>query len=107
MKDLTFGPFRLDPRQGLLFAGPREVALTPKAFATLQVLVERAGTVVTKKELMERVWPETHVDENNLAQSVLTVRRALADFDPSTEYVQTLSRRGYRFNAATIEAPSL
>jgi len=107
MKDLTFGPFRLDPRQQLLFAGPREVALTPKAFATLRVLVERAGTVVTKKELMERVWPETHVDENNLAQSVLTVRRALADFDPSTEYVQTLARRGYRFNAATIEAPTL
>src|SRR5262249_29188583 len=98
-KGYRFGPFRLDAVHGLLYAGPREVVLTPKAFATLQVLVEHAGSIVTKQELMERVWPETHVDENNLAQNVSTLRKVLADFDPSTEYVQTLARRGYRFTA--------
>jgi pimeloyl-ACP methyl ester carboxylesterase len=98
-----FGPFRLDAVQGLLWAGPEEVVLTPKAFATLRVLVERAGSVLSKTELMEHVWPECHVDENNLAQNISLVRKTLAGFDPKTEYVQTLARRGYRF-AAHVDA---
>jgi len=105
MKDAyRFGPFRLDPAQGLLWAGEEEVTLSPKAFATLRVLVERAGSVLTKTELMERVWPETHVDENNLAQHISLVRKTLADFDPKTEYVQTLARRGYRFAVPVEDA---
>lgn len=105
-KGYRFGPFRLDPAEGTLHAGSREIILTPKAYATLHVLVERAGSIVSKKELMERVWPETHVDENNLAQNVSIVRKALADFDRSTEYVQTLARRGYRFTAP-VESTSV
>jgi len=99
-----FGPFLLDAGQGLLYAGKREVVLAPKAFATLQFLVERAGSVVTKEELMDRVWPETHVDDNNIAQNVSIVRKALADHDPATEYVQTLAKRGYRFKVAVDAA---
>ncbi|HET8772999.1 MAG TPA: alpha/beta fold hydrolase [Thermoanaerobaculia bacterium] len=92
-----FGPFRLDAAQGLLSTPAGEITLAPKAFDTLRVLVESAGTVLSKRELLDRVWPDTYVDENNLAQSVSLVRKALSAADPSAEYVQTIPRRGYRF----------
>jgi pimeloyl-ACP methyl ester carboxylesterase len=97
MNVFRFGPFSLDPAQGLLTAGAGDISLTPKAFDTLRVLVENAGTVISKADLIDRIWPDAHVDENNLAQSISLVRKALATADPSTEYVQTLPRRGYRF----------
>src|SRR6185436_7011030 len=103
MKDvLRFGPFSLDDGKGLLHAGATEIVLTPKAFDTLRVLVNNAGTILTKEELMERVWPESHVDENNLAQNISLIRKTLARFDANTEYVQTLARRGYRFAANVV-----
>ncbi|HYI08771.1 MAG TPA: alpha/beta fold hydrolase [Thermoanaerobaculia bacterium] len=94
-----FGRFRLDPAQGLLSSDAGEISLTPKAFDTLRVLVESAGSVLSKQELIDRVWPDATVDENNLAQNISLVRKALASADPATEYVQTLPRRGYRFVA--------
>ena len=98
MKDAYhFGPFRLDPAQGLLFSGTSEVPLGGKAFETLQYLVENAGRVVTKRELLDRIWPDSHVAENNLAQNISLVRKTLAGIDATTEYVQTLPRKGYRF----------
>ncbi|HEY0158699.1 MAG TPA: alpha/beta fold hydrolase [Thermoanaerobaculia bacterium] len=97
MNVFRFGPFQLDPAQGLLSSAGGDIALTPKAFDTLRVLVESAGTVISKQDLLDRVWPDAHVDENNLAQSISLVRKALAAADPTTEYVQTLPRRGYRF----------
>ena len=97
MNVFRFGPFQLDPAQGLLSAAGGDIALTPKAFDTLRVLVESAGTVISKEDLLDRVWPDAHVDENNLAQNISLVRKALAAADPATEYVQTLPRRGYRF----------
>jgi pimeloyl-ACP methyl ester carboxylesterase/DNA-binding winged helix-turn-helix (wHTH) protein len=101
-----FGPFRLDAGQGLLSAGPDEVPLGGKAFETLRFLVENAGRVVSKEELIDRVWPDSHVAENNLAQHISLVRRTLARFDEA-HYVQTLPRRGYRFAAtvSTEDAP--
>lgn len=100
--NFQFGRFRLDSAQGLLSSDAGEISLTPKAFDTLRVLVESAGAVLTKQELIDRVWPDTTVDENNLAQSISLVRKALATADPATEYVQTIPRRGYRF-VATVE----
>lgn len=94
-----FGPFRLDAAQGLLSTPAGEITLAPKAFDTLRVLVESAGTVLSKRELLDRVWPATYVDENNLAQNISLVRKALSAADPSAEYVQTIPRRGYRFVA--------
>lgn len=99
MNVYRFGPFRLDPAQGLLSAPSGEIALTPKAFDTLRVLVESAGAVLSKNELLDRVWPGVVVDENNLAQNISLVRKTLAGVDPSIEYVQTIPRRGYRFVA--------
>jgi pimeloyl-ACP methyl ester carboxylesterase len=102
MKTYRFGPFILDPVQGILSAGPREIPLGGKAFETLVFLVENAGRVVSKSELIDRVWPDSHVGENNLAQHISLVRKTLAACDPKTEYVQTMARRGYRF-AAVVE----
>jgi pimeloyl-ACP methyl ester carboxylesterase len=96
MNVFRFGRFRLDPSQGLLSSDAGDVPLTPKAFDTLRVLVESAGTVISKRDLLDRVWPDAHVDDNSLAQNISLVRKALAAADPSTEYVQTLPRRGYR-----------
>ncbi|MGZ8868498.1 MAG: alpha/beta fold hydrolase, partial [Thermoanaerobaculia bacterium] len=104
MNVYQFGPFRLDTAQGLLSTQEGEIALAPKAFDTLRVLVESSGTVLTKRELLDRVWPDTFVDENNLAQNVSLVRKALAAADPSVEYVQTIPRRGYRFVADVSES---
>jgi pimeloyl-ACP methyl ester carboxylesterase len=100
MKTYRFGPFRLDPVQGILSAGSCEIPLGGKAFETLVFLAENAGRVVSKRELIDRVWPDSHVEDNNLAQHISLVRKTLSVFDPKTEYVQTMARRGYRFAAA-------
>jgi pimeloyl-ACP methyl ester carboxylesterase len=99
-----FGPFSLDAGQGILSRGFDEIALTGKAFDTLRFLVENAGRVISKRELIDGVWPDSHVEDNNLAQNISLVRKTLASFDATTEYVQTLPRRGYRF-VATLGAP--
>ncbi|HYK00542.1 MAG TPA: alpha/beta fold hydrolase [Thermoanaerobaculia bacterium] len=99
MNVFRFGRFRLDPAQGLLSSDAGDIPLTPKAFDTLRVLVESAGTVISKRDLLDRVWPDAHVDDNSLAQNISLVRKALAASDPATDYVQTLPRRGYRFVA--------
>src|SRR3954471_15651512 len=97
MKTFRFGPFSLDAAQGILSASGGELPLGGKAFETLRFLVENAGRVVSKQELIDRVWPDSHVEENNLAQNISLVRKTLASVDGKTEYVQTLPRRGYRF----------
>jgi pimeloyl-ACP methyl ester carboxylesterase len=99
-----FGPFSLDAAQGILSARDCEVPLGGKAFDTLRFLVENAGRVVSKRELIERVWPDSHVEENNLAQNISLVRKTLASFDAATDYVQTLPRRGYRFAGQVVAA---
>lgn len=107
MSVFQFGPFRLDAAQGLLLSPSGELTLTPKAIETLRVLVERAGTVVSKEALIEQVWQDTIVDENNLAQNISAIRRALAAADSGAEYIQTVPRRGYRFVAEVVrEAPA-
>jgi pimeloyl-ACP methyl ester carboxylesterase/DNA-binding winged helix-turn-helix (wHTH) protein len=97
-----FGAFSLDSAQGILSAREREIPLAGKAFDTLCMLVENAGRVVSKQELIDRLWPGLHVAENNLAQQVSLVRKTLAAVDAATEYVETMPRRGYRF-AADVE----
>lgn len=92
----TFGPFRLDPAKSLLWRDGALVALPPKAIDLLLALVEQAGEVVGKQELLDRVWPDTFVEEANLSVNVATIRKALGD---ETPYIDTVARRGYRFVA--------
>jgi DNA-binding winged helix-turn-helix (wHTH) protein len=68
---LEFGSFRLDTFQRLLFSGDQLVPLTPKAFDTLQVLIEADGRIVEKEELLKRVWPDSFVEEANLGNYLL------------------------------------
>ena len=72
-----FGEFRLDPHKRTLQHGEELVALTPKAFDTLLVLVENAGQLITKDDLMKTVWPDSFVEESNLTQTVFMLRKAL------------------------------
>jgi pimeloyl-ACP methyl ester carboxylesterase/DNA-binding winged helix-turn-helix (wHTH) protein len=88
----SFGAFRVDAEERLLFKADREIALTPKVFDTLLVLIENSSHVLTKKELMQKVWPDSFVEENNLAQNISLLRKALGE-----SFIQTIPKRGYRF----------
>src|SRR6266498_3920033 len=94
-----FGPFRLDPGEGRLLRGDQTVALTPKAFETLALLVQRSGHLVRKGELIERVWHDTIVEESNLNVIIHNLRKALGDDPAKSKYIETISKCGYRFVA--------
>ena len=92
-----FGEFRLDASQRVIFRSGRPVPLAPKVLETLLALVERGGTLVTKDELMARLWPDTFVEESNLTQNVFQLRKVLGEGQNGTNYIETVPRRGYRF----------
>lgn len=96
-----FGEFTLAPGERLLLHKGEPVLLTPKAFETLLALVENRGRVLTKEELLQRIWPDSRVEETTLAQNVSTLRKALRS--PGQELIQTIPKRGYRFTAQVIE----
>ncbi len=90
------GPFRVDTLKRRLKRGDEDLELTPKAFEILVVLIERAGQLVEKDDLMRVVWPDTVVEESNLAQQISTLRKALGETADHPEYIVTIPRRGYR-----------
>jgi TolB-like protein/DNA-binding winged helix-turn-helix (wHTH) protein/tetratricopeptide (TPR) repeat protein len=96
-----FGPFRLDPAERLLLRNDQTVSLAPKVFDTLLLLVENSGHLLSKDELMKRLWPETFVEEVNLAQNISAIRRVLDDKSGGAHYIETVAKGGYRFTAAT------
>src|ERR1700686_5203688 len=96
---LAFGPFRLLLAQRLLLDGDKPVRLGSRAFDILAALVERAGNVVSKEELIARAWRATHVEEANLKIQVSDLRRALGDGQGDNRYVATVIGRGYNFVA--------
>lgn len=102
-----FGPFRLDATDRLLFKGDTAVALTPKALDILVLLVGNHGRVLTKQELIERVWPDTKVEENNLIQNISLLRKVLGDDAESPRFIETLTKRGYRFVASVREGADI
>jgi Tol biopolymer transport system component/DNA-binding winged helix-turn-helix (wHTH) protein len=95
-----FGPFRLDSAERVLLCNGEHVPLQPKAFETLLALVERHGRIVEKEDLMKRVWPDTFVEEVNLAKNISELRRIFRSVDPTQEFIATIPRRGYRFVAS-------
>jgi eukaryotic-like serine/threonine-protein kinase len=100
-----FEPFRVDPAKRLLLRKGKPVPLTPKAFDTLLVLVEKRGQVVEKDVLMKLVWPDTVVEENNLAHNVFVLRKALGETADEHRYIITMPGRGYSF-VADVSATS-
>jgi eukaryotic-like serine/threonine-protein kinase len=94
-----FGPFRLDAGKRLLLRDNQPVSLQLKAFETLLVLVRQSGQVVLKDDLMKSVWPDTFVEESNLAQNIFVLRKTLGDRAEQHRYIATVPGRGYRFVA--------
>lgn len=94
-----FGPFRIDVIKRLLQRDGEVVPLTPKTFDVLLALVERAGEGVEKDELMRRVWPDSFVEESNLAYHISLLRKVLGESRSEPNYIVTISGRGYRFVA--------
>ncbi|HUN40289.1 MAG TPA: winged helix-turn-helix domain-containing protein [Acetobacteraceae bacterium] len=105
--EISFGPFRLIPTQRLLLEGDKPVRLGSRAFEILVALVERAGEVIRKEDLLARVWPRTFVEDSNLKLQVSTLRRALGDGQGGRRYVLTIPGQGYNFVApVNVESPA-
>ena len=101
----AFGPYRLDTARRVLLRDGVMVPLPPKAVDVLLVLVESAGQLVEKSELLEKVWPNTFVEDGNLSVNIFTLRKALGEAEGEGDYIRTVPRRGYTFVAPVIAEP--
>jgi TolB-like protein len=97
-----FGPFRLDTAAELLFRGAEPMALGQRAVALLRTLVERAGAPVSKDALIEAAWPGLTVEESNLTVQIAALRRVFEAESGGDLWIETLSRRGYRFTGPAV-----
>ena len=97
-----FGPFRLDPAERTLRRGKKTVALTPKAFDTLHLLVRNSGHLLEKDDLLKTLWPNAFVEEGSLSNNIFLLRRRLGK---TQDYIETVPRRGYRFAARVRQLP--
>ncbi|HJP90645.1 MAG TPA: winged helix-turn-helix domain-containing protein [Pyrinomonadaceae bacterium] len=94
-----FGRFRLNVAERVLLRDGEAVPLTPKVFDILVALVENGGQIVSKDDLMKRVWPNVFVEEGNLTQNISLLRKALGETPGGAQFIETVPRRGYRFAA--------
>src|SRR5271166_4228816 len=100
-----FDEFELLPKPRVLLRAGSRIPLTPKPFDTLLMLVERAGQTVFKEELFAQVWSGAEVEENNLTQSISTLRKILGEKRGENRYIVTDPGRGYRFVAHVAKMP--
>lgn len=103
-----FGEFRLDSVNECLWrkhpnGGEERIQLPPKAHAVLSLLVRSAGRLVTQDELLDAVWPGTHIQPEGLKNQILSLRRVLGDDPRRPRFIETLPRRGYRFIGTDAE----
>lgn len=98
-RSYEFGPFCLDAARRLLFRDGGVVSIPPKAIETLLVLVERQGQLIETDELIDLVWPNLNIVNNNLTFNICKLRRALGETPKENRYIATVSGRGYRFVA--------
>ncbi len=105
-----FGGFRLEPQRRLLSRDGEPVIVTDKAFDALVYLIEHAGQLVTKDDLIKALWPDIVVEENNLYVVISTLRKALKDESGAQRLIATIAGRGYQFvaqvqvGASSVEA---
>ena len=97
----TFGSFVLNVTERQLLKSGEQLPLTPKAFETLSVLVSNHGHMVSKKDLLQRVWPDSIVEENNLSQNISFLRKLLGG--QGDEFIATVPKHGYRFISRVSE----
>jgi len=103
----AFGPFVVDRLKRRLWRDERLVSITSKTFDVLVVLLQQRDHIVSKDELLSRVWPDTAVNENNLARQVSSLRRALGQRPEEHDFIVTVPGHGYRFVAAVRELPDV
>src|SRR5271168_1068938 len=101
---LSFGPFGLFPAERLLKKADKPIALGGRALDILIALVERAGEVVTNKELISAVWPDVVVEKGNLRFQMTTLRKTLGDGQAGARYISNVAGRGYCFVGTMLEA---
>ncbi len=109
----SFLSFQLDPENHSLWHGEERLQITPKGFDVLRYMVEKAGNLVTQDELLEALWPDTYVNPEVLRKYILEIRRVLGDRPGHPTFIETVTKRGYRFiapvtdeNAAGPSGPS-
>src|SRR6266581_6304231 len=98
-----FDPFILDVEERVLLRDGRPVAVTPKVFDTLLLLVENQGCVVTKQKILDTLWPDVFVEESNVTFNITMLRKALGDTKREPLFIETVPRRGYRFKTDVRE----
>jgi len=92
-----FGPYRLDAPEKVLMRAGESIPIQPKDLETLLVLVERAGHIVKKEELIEKVWPGVFIEEGNLSKRIFNLRQVLGEGPDGRQFIETIPKRGYRF----------
>ncbi len=100
-----FEDYRLDAEHLMLYRGEVEISLTPKQVETLLALIEQHGEIVSKDVLMTRLWRDTAVEESNLVQNIYVLRKVLGETRNGQPMIETLRRRGYRFNSQLTDHP--
>ena len=98
-----FGPFRLDPAERRLVRDGVAVSLSPKGFELLVFLVTNHGRLVTKEQIFEAVWAGSFVEESNLTVHISALRRALGEKESGLQYIETVTKAGYRFTPTVLE----
>jgi Tol biopolymer transport system component/DNA-binding winged helix-turn-helix (wHTH) protein len=94
-----FGEFRLDTKEKILIRGDEPIALTPKGFELLSLMVENHGRLLKKDELMDKIWADSFVEESNLTFNIRQLRKILGDDAHAPKYIKTVRQHGYRFIA--------
>jgi DNA-binding winged helix-turn-helix (wHTH) protein len=100
-----FGNFRLNTAQRVIESAGQSLSLAPKALDVLIVLIENRGRIVEKEDLMRTVWPDTFVEDNNLAFNISVLRKLFGESGATPRYIETVPKRGYRFIAEVVEIP--
>src|SRR4030095_10155950 len=98
-----FGPFFLDPSERRLLHDGKPVALTPKCFDLLVIIVQNSGHLLGKDELLERLWPGQFVEEANLSFNISSLRKALGEGQSGRHFIETVPKKGFRFVAPVEE----
>src|SRR5260370_6618463 len=99
----SFQGFRLDTANQCLWRGQERVAIPPKPYDMLRYLVENQGRLVTQDEFLEKLWPDTYVNPELIRKYILDIRKILGDRPDKPEFIETVTKRGYRFIAPVVD----
>src|SRR6267154_2944806 len=99
----SFQVFRLDTANQCLWRGQERLAIPPKPYDMLRYLVENSGRLVPQDEFLEKLWPETYVNPELIRKYILDIRKILGDRPDKPEFIETVTKRGYRFIAPVID----